>query len=128
EYCEAHDMPTYVNCLVGGQVVTLEATGRFDEAVSLGLGRMAGAELSPVNRLSTHFTVGKILARRGGPAAWEHLEIALCDGSALGEAQYLVPIHLARAEAHWLAGDRDAAAGALTLAGAERAAVRDAPP
>jgi DNA-binding CsgD family transcriptional regulator len=116
EYCEAHDMPTYVNCLLGGQVVTLEATGRFEDAVSLGLGRMAAADLSPVNQLSTHFTVGKILARRGDPEAWKHLDIALADGTALGEAQYLVPIHLARAEAHWLEGDTRAAVAECLLA------------
>jgi DNA-binding CsgD family transcriptional regulator/tetratricopeptide (TPR) repeat protein len=116
EYCESHDIPTYANCLVGGQVVVLEATGRFDEAMELGLGRMSATDLSPVNRLSTHYTVGKILARRGDPAAWEHLDIALKDGTALGEAQYLVIIHLGRAEAHWLEGDVEAAREACILA------------
>jgi DNA-binding CsgD family transcriptional regulator len=116
DYCESHDIPTYTNCLVGGQVVVLEATGRFDEAVTLGLGRMAAADLSPVNRLSTHFTLGKILARRGDPAAWEQLDTALADGLALDEGQYLVLIHLARAEAHWLEGDVTAAAADALLA------------
>jgi DNA-binding CsgD family transcriptional regulator/tetratricopeptide (TPR) repeat protein len=116
EYCEGHDIPTYANCLVGGQVVVLEATGRFDEAMALGLGRMAAADLSPVNRLSTHITLGKILARRGDAAAWEQLDTALADGCALGEAQYLVLIHLARAEAHWLEGDLDSARAACLLA------------
>ncbi|HET6940490.1 MAG TPA: AAA family ATPase, partial [Nocardioides sp.] len=116
EYCEAHDMPTYINCLLGGQVETLEAIGRFDEAQALGLGRMAAAELSPVNRLSTHFTLGMIMARRGDSAAWDHLDTALSDGTALGEAQYLVPIHLARAEAHWLEGDTEGATAACRLA------------
>ena len=59
DYCEANDLPTYANCLVGGQVVVLESTGRYDEAVALGLGRMAVANLSPVNRLSTHITAGE---------------------------------------------------------------------
>jgi DNA-binding CsgD family transcriptional regulator/tetratricopeptide (TPR) repeat protein len=116
EYCEAHDLPTYTNCLVGGQVVVLEATGRFDRAVDLGLGRMAGADLSPVNRLDTHITVGKILARRGDPAAWAHLDTALADATALAEPQYLVVAHLARVEAHWLEGDVDAAVDAVLLA------------
>jgi DNA-binding CsgD family transcriptional regulator len=116
EYCESHDIPTYANCLVGGQVVVLEATGRFDEAMALGLGRMSAADLSPVNRLSTHFTVGKILARRGDSGAWEQLDTALADGTALGEAQYLVLIQLARAEAHWLEGDVEAARAACAAA------------
>jgi DNA-binding CsgD family transcriptional regulator/tetratricopeptide (TPR) repeat protein len=117
EYCEAHDIPTYANCLVGGQVAVFEATGRFDEAVALGLGRMATADLSPVNRLDTHTTLGKIFARRGDePAAWEQLDIALADATSLGEAQYLVSVHLARAEAHWLEGDYDAAVAACLRA------------
>jgi DNA-binding CsgD family transcriptional regulator/tetratricopeptide (TPR) repeat protein len=120
EFCEAHDIPTYANCLVGGQVVVFEATGRFDEAVALGLGRMAAADLSPVNRLDTHITLGKIFARRADePAAWEHLDIALADATTLGEAQYLVSVHLARAEAHWLEGDSDAAAEACLRAAAD---------
>jgi len=94
----------------------LEATGRFDEAMALGLGRMSAADLSPVNRLSTHFTVGKILARRGDSGAWEQLDTALADGTALGEAQYLVLIQLARAEAHWLEGDVEAARAACAAA------------
>jgi DNA-binding CsgD family transcriptional regulator len=116
EYCEAHDLPTYTNCLVGGQVVVLEATGRYDEAVGLGLGRMAAADLSPVNRLDTHITVGKILARRGDAAAWTHLDTALADAMALGEPQYLVGALLARVEAHWLEGDPDAALDACLQA------------
>jgi DNA-binding CsgD family transcriptional regulator/tetratricopeptide (TPR) repeat protein len=116
EYCEAHDIPTYTNCLLGGQVVNLEATGRFEEAMSLGLGRMATDDLSPVNRLSTRFTLGKILARRGDAGVWEHLDTALADGTALGEPQYLVPIHLARAETHWLEGDTRAAVASCRLA------------
>jgi DNA-binding CsgD family transcriptional regulator/tetratricopeptide (TPR) repeat protein len=116
EYCEANDIPTYANCLLGGQVVVLESTGRYDEAVALGLGRMAVTNLSPVNRLSTHITLGKILARRGDPTAWEPLDTALADAEALAEAQYLVLVHLARAEAHWLEGDHDAAVEAVRLA------------
>ena len=116
DYCEANDLPTYANCLVGGQVVVLESTGRYDEAVALGLGRMAVANLSPVNRLSTRITLGKILARRGDLAAWEQLDTALADAEALAEAQYLVLVHLARAEAHWLEGDHDAAVEAVRLA------------
>jgi DNA-binding CsgD family transcriptional regulator len=97
-------------------VTLLEATGRYDEAMALGLDRMAVADLSPVNRLGTHITLGRILARRGDPAAWEQLDIALEDGTALAESQYLVCIHLARGEAHWLEGDVGAATASVLRA------------
>lgn len=109
EFCEGHDLPTYVNCLAAEQVSNLELRGRWDEATRMGRDRLANPNLSPVNRLCTWITLGRILARRGDADAWTYLDTALDHGLTLGEAQYLVPIHLARAEAHWLAGELDAA-------------------
>ncbi|HEU5037767.1 MAG TPA: AAA family ATPase [Nocardioides sp.] len=110
EYCEGLDLGTYVNCLVGARTNVLEMAGRWTEAVDLGVGRMAAAALSPVNRLSTYIVLGQIGARRGDPdAAWSNLDTARDLSARLDEPQYLVPCHVARAEAHWLAGDLDAA-------------------
>lgn len=109
EFCEGHDMPTYGNCLASERTAALELTGRWEEAVELARARDALADLSPVNRLCIWITLGRILSRRGDPEAWTYLDRALTHGVDLAEAQYLVPIHLARAEAHWLADDLDAA-------------------
>lgn len=109
EYCEGHDLATYGNCLESERTSALELTGRWDEAVELARARARLPDLSPVNRLCTWITLGRILARRGDPDAWSHLDRALAHGVALEEAQYLVPIHLARAEAYWLVDARDAA-------------------
>ncbi len=109
EYCEGHDLPTYLNCLAGAQTSVLELTGRWDEAVRTGEARMSKPNLSPVNRLGTWITLGRIASRRGDPRAWTHLDTALALGRSLDEAQYTVLIHTARAEARWLQGDDDAA-------------------
>jgi DNA-binding CsgD family transcriptional regulator/tetratricopeptide (TPR) repeat protein len=114
EFCEGHDLPTYANCLAGAQVTTLEITGRWDEAIRLGQERMSVPHLSPINRLGTLITLGQLAARRGEEDPWSYLDAALEHGRTLGEAQYLVPIHLARAEARWLEGDLDAARAEAT--------------
>jgi DNA-binding CsgD family transcriptional regulator len=114
EFCEGHDLPTYANCLAGGQVSTLEMTGRWDEAARLGQDRMRVPHLSPVNRLGTLITLGQLAARRGNEDPWPYFDAALEHGRTLAEAQYLVPIHLARAEARWLEPDLDAARAEAT--------------
>ena len=53
------------------------------------------------NRIGTLRLIGVIRARRGEPGVWEYLDEAAsaADGTAV------VPVRLARAEAHWLQGD-----------------------
>jgi DNA-binding CsgD family transcriptional regulator/tetratricopeptide (TPR) repeat protein len=110
EYCEGHDLGTHANCLAGSQTTLLEVAGRWDECVQLAEGRLARTDLSPVNKLCTYLALAQVRARRGHPgAAWPLLDQALEDGVTLGEPQYLVPIHLARAEVRWLEGDQPAA-------------------
>lgn len=118
-FTEGHDLSMYANCLVGERTGALELTGRWDESLDLGRARMEYPFLSPVNRLCTYLTFGRIGSRRGDSDAWAPLDTALQLGTTSAEPQYLVPIHLARAEAHWLAGDlepaRDEARRAATM-------------
>lgn len=118
EYCEGHDLGTFVNCLAGAETTRLELAGAWDECVALAESRLARTDLSPVNRLCSYLALGLVRARRGDPAgAWPLLDRALADGTSLDEPQYLVPIRLSRAEAHWLAGDLDAARAEASAAG-----------
>ena len=55
-------------------------------------------------------------ARRGEPGVWEYLDEAAATADEAGEPQNQVPARLARAEAHWLAGDPDAARREAELA------------
>jgi DNA-binding CsgD family transcriptional regulator len=52
----------------------------------------------PLNR------TGTILARRGDPAAWEHLDEAMTLAEGTGEPLQIAPVRLTRAEAYWLEG------------------------
>ena len=82
----------------------LERTGRWDEAIALSAELLHRGGPSPNIRLCPLNRLGTILARQGGRGVWEYLDeaIVLADGS--GEPQQIVPVRLARAEAHWLNG------------------------
>ena len=55
-------------------------------------------------------------ARRGEPGAWGYLDEAAATADEAGEPQNQVPARLARAEAHWLEGEVDAARSEAELA------------
>jgi len=103
-YCDEHDITTYATCLRGERTTTLEKTGRWDEAVALSEELLDRGGASPVNRLCPLTRLGTIGARRGEPGIWEHLDEAARAADGTGEAQQIMPVRLARAEAHWLAG------------------------
>ena len=109
-YCEDHDIPTFANCLRGGRTTVLEQTGRWDEAVVLGE-ELLRIVASPVNRLNTLLSLGRIRARRGEPGGWAFLDEARTAAEGVGEPQWIVPVRLGRAEAHWLGGRLDLARG-----------------
>ena len=121
EFCDEHDLPVYLSCLRGRRTETLVATGRWDESVALGR-RVLADVASPINRLTSLVSVGTVLARRGDPTAWKHLDEAI--ESALGTAEpiWIAAARLARAEAYWLQ-DR-AAEAARELVAAEPYALR----
>jgi DNA-binding CsgD family transcriptional regulator/tetratricopeptide (TPR) repeat protein len=114
-YTDEHDIGVYVNCLRGTQVFLLEQTGRWDEAVALGEQLLATAA-SPINRIQSLVVLGQIRARRGDSDAWPYLDEAAMAAGGSGEAQWIAAARLARAEAHWLAGDTALARAEADLA------------
>jgi DNA-binding CsgD family transcriptional regulator len=103
-YTDDHDIGVYANCLRGTQVFLLEQTGRWDEAVSLGE-QLVATTASPINRIQSLVVLGQIRARRGDGDVWEYLDEAALAADGSGEPQWIAAARLARAEAHWLAGD-----------------------
>jgi DNA-binding CsgD family transcriptional regulator/tetratricopeptide (TPR) repeat protein len=114
-HCHEHDLGVYLTCLQGVRTTTLERLGRWDEAVALAEVVLARVVSSPVNRMTPQGTLGRILARRGVADAWQYLDEAMAAADGTADPQYVVPMRLSLAEAHWLAGD---------LAAAHRDAVR----
>ena len=122
-HCEEHDLWVYLTCLQGVRTTTLERFGRWDEAIELAEVVLARIVSSPVNRMFPQGTLGRILARRDAADAWPYLDEAMAAADGTGDPQYVVPMRLSRAEAHWLAGDlaaahRDAALAGLAADGA----------
>lgn len=60
-----------------------------------------------VNRIGGLTVLGRLRTRRGDPDAMVPLDEALALALQTGEAQRLGPVHCARAEAAWFAGDRE---------------------
>ena len=116
-YCEEQDLGVYLTCLHGVRTSTLDRLGRWDEAVALAEVALARVVSSPVNRMIPQGTLGRILARRGAAEAWQYLDEAMTAADGTGDPQYVVPMRLSRAEAHWLAGDLAAAHRDAVLAG-----------
>ena len=115
-YCDEHDLGMATFFLQSERATVLERTGRWEEAVALGTALLASADVSPLDRLSPLQVVGIIRARRGEPGAWEYLDEAAATADASGEPQCIIPVRLARAEAHWLQGDPRRAAQEAELA------------
>ena len=115
-FCVEHDVTTYATCMRGEQGNIMERTSRWDEAVALSTQLLFDVGPSPANRLCSLIRLGVIGARRGEPQAWRYLDEAAAIADEAAEPQNQVPARLARAEAHWLEGDLDAARREAELA------------
>jgi DNA-binding CsgD family transcriptional regulator len=82
--------------------------GRWDDVAPLARAAIAsGIRISVITGL---IALGRVRARRGDPGAFDVLDEALELSRPGGHLQRLGHVHAARAEAAWLAGDRERAA------------------
>ena len=108
-YCDDYDITTYGRCLRGELAWQRSQQGGWAEAIAICRELLAEPGVSSVNRMVPLTTLGALLARTGADGVWEHLDEAAFASDGLGEPQWIVPVHLARAEAHWIAGEHAAA-------------------
>ncbi|HEY6278773.1 MAG TPA: AAA family ATPase [Streptosporangiaceae bacterium] len=120
-YADDHDIGTYGYCVRGQQASVLERTGRWDEAAALCTDVLGLVGVSPVNRLNPVITLGRLRARRAEPGVWDRLDEAIRSAEGVAEPEWITAARLARAEAHWLAGDQAAAAHEAEQAAGEAA-------
>lgn len=115
-YCDEHDLATYGFWLRAGQATLALFQGRWDEAVAIARSTLGGRVSSPANRTLLILPIGIVLARRGDAGAWTYLDEALNNAIASGEDGWHTVGYPSHAEAHWLAGDLDAARADLAVA------------
>jgi DNA-binding CsgD family transcriptional regulator len=117
-YCDDHDITTYATFLRSERTRMLEQTGRWDEALTVSQEILDMPVLAPATRVCPLNRTGTILARRGDPAAWEHLDEGMTLAESTGEPLQIAPVRLTRAEAYWLEGRTAEAAREAELAAA----------
>jgi DNA-binding CsgD family transcriptional regulator len=81
--------------------------GRWDDAGDLALEVLATCRERAISLNMAQLALGRLRARRGDAGAWSALDQALALADASGHLQRVAPVRAARAEAAWLAGDRE---------------------
>jgi DNA-binding CsgD family transcriptional regulator/tetratricopeptide (TPR) repeat protein len=109
-WCDDHDLSSLAAFIRTERASMLMRTGRWDEAVAVADDLLRRGGPAPGIRLGPLSALGTIRARRGDEGVWTALNEAVIHADGSGEPQWIVPVRLARAEAHWLAGDQAAAA------------------
>jgi DNA-binding CsgD family transcriptional regulator/tetratricopeptide (TPR) repeat protein len=115
-YTDEHDISTYGSCLRGEHASALVKTGRWDEAAALSEEVLDRIVAPTINRLNPLISLGRVRARRGEAGVWDFLDEAMRSADGSAELAWVAAARLARAEAHWLAGDQAAAAREAELA------------
>jgi DNA-binding CsgD family transcriptional regulator len=87
---------------------------RYDEGT--GLAEQVVGTANVVGRITALITLGRARARRGDPGAWDALDEALELAQPGAHLQRVGHVRAARAEAAWLAGDRERAASEAAAA------------
>ncbi len=105
-YCEDRDLDSWTYYMSGWLAICLTEQGHYDEAVEIATRLLRQPRLAPVSRIQALLVAAKVGFRRGEDAS-SPLEQASALAVSTGEAQRVVPVALARAEAAWLGGRTD---------------------
>jgi DNA-binding CsgD family transcriptional regulator/tetratricopeptide (TPR) repeat protein len=105
-YCAERDLDSWRLYMNAWQALSLAEQGCYEAAQECVTDVLRHPHLSPITRISASVVAGQLAARRGEDYA-AHLADALALAESTGEAQRLVPVAAARAEAAWIAGNTD---------------------
>jgi DNA-binding CsgD family transcriptional regulator/tetratricopeptide (TPR) repeat protein len=108
-----HDLDAWTHYLVGWLAELRLGQGRLDEAERIAREVLQLPRLTVVMRLPALTVLARVRMRRGEDDAAALLDAALAAALPTGEAQRIVPLATAMAEAAWLRGDLAACAAAL---------------
>jgi DNA-binding CsgD family transcriptional regulator/tetratricopeptide (TPR) repeat protein len=103
-YCTERDLDSWRLYMDAWLARSMTEQGRYDEADALVSEVLQHPRLSPISRIVAGVVAAHIAMRRGEPDL-SVLDAAVRIAVSTAEAQRLVPVATARAEAAWLAGD-----------------------
>jgi DNA-binding CsgD family transcriptional regulator/tetratricopeptide (TPR) repeat protein len=102
-YCKDRDLDAWALYMSSWLARSLAEQGRYTEADDCVRTVLRHPRVSPITRITAHAVAGQVAARRGEEAT-DHLDAALMLAVQTGEAQRLVHVASARAEAAWIDG------------------------
>ena len=107
-FCRDKDLDHSGNYMLSWLALTLVFQGRWDEASSLCSDLLNKPDLAAISRIMGLIALGRLRVRRGDTGAADALDEALDLANRTSTLQRLAPVHAARAEMAWFAGDHDA--------------------
>jgi DNA-binding CsgD family transcriptional regulator len=116
DYCADRDLDAWRTYMTAWLATSLCQQGRYRDATGLAREVLRRPRQSPVSRIPALVVLGTIALRQADPSAQGHLDQARDLALATGEAQRIFPVALARAEAAWVRGDREAMGHELAVA------------
>jgi DNA-binding CsgD family transcriptional regulator len=106
EYCCDRGLDSWGLYMSTVLAAVLAEQGRYEEARQCVVEVLRKPQLAPITRIRATGVAGQLAARRGeDPSAY--LDEALALAVVTGETQRIVPTAVARAEAAWIAGNRE---------------------
>lgn len=107
-FCAERDLEFPRLYMLSWQALIWCYRGRWEQAAEVAL-PIARRPVAVISRIVALVALGRVRARRGDPEVWTALDEALELASQTATLQRLAPVHAARAEAAWLAGEVDRA-------------------
>ncbi|MBF9030519.1 AAA family ATPase [Rhodobacterales bacterium HKCCE3408] len=105
-----HDLDHSGHYMASWLALTHMFQGQWDKTAALCDDLLAQPNLAAISRIMALVALGRIRVRRGDPGAPEALDEALHLAKRTSTLQRLAPVHAARAELAWFAGDPKQAA------------------
>ena len=106
-FADEHQLGGFLTPTLGWFSLLRMYQGRWREVEEPAYNVLNREHVSVVGRILALTALGRLYARKGDSRAAKYLDDALDLAEPTGAVMYLPPVHAARAEAAWLAGDLD---------------------
>lgn len=106
-FCAERDLDNSRFYMTAWQALCHFYQGRWSDAAEVATSVTRRPAVAAISRIMALLALGRVRARRGDPDVWNALDEAFELAGKTATLQRIGPVRAARAEAAWLAGDRD---------------------